>query len=648
MKEKRKFFTLLFTVFLTAGYLPYKAIGQVRDKWNGTVTFTQKTTGSIVKINEKKIDVSIVNSVVNDSVVYKADHSITTAAGTVISKKNCNGKGRGTLHRVDISGGEYYIHIITHTYNCTNISNYGTDNLEEQSDITISGQFFNNNFNVLAGSDTITVPVGDGEVTSITTWFLTRGPLDVELIVTPANYNNWMPIPGTDEQSKGNVMNIDLRVQKRNGQPSSLKVETFELTLSNTSKERGITINMPLSPSANQLPDLRFIPNTIAESNADDQFISITSPDGIKGTAHIASYDGGGWTTLTAIAILEGGLRVEGKLLTPSGPTEILIPKRKPGSIIATPWLTANGNPSDAFDEELSPGNRNNGDGLSAYEEYRGVISMGQHRRLNPQKKELGILTKQSEIGIFSEGFTRYQNASGIIIVLFDKSEIPDNRRINKNASSAHVFDQYVLRVNKGNSNQVDIWGQINHAWGLAYGGSDIPARVTHIVIDVDAILRFYQVYSRSHPNLPYNGGDLVASTTAHEVGHGTNVPHHGITLPNLPGLTVPRDTVPHFRIFLERGTPEITSRPYTINGPVGSPNNHESGNVSCFICYRNKTDWVRKIANNNELHYYKVPELPAGTIFCNDPAGTDINANNRYYGNAIKGNCLSRIKLKD
>ncbi|HWR32514.1 MAG TPA: hypothetical protein VN451_03240, partial [Chitinophagaceae bacterium] len=300
------------------------------------------------------------------------------------------------------------------------------------------------------------------------------------------------------------------------------------------------------------------------------------------------------------------------------------------------------------FDGEVSPVNTNNGDGLSAYEEYRGVMRLREYKRLSAKRKELGILTKESEIGIFSLGFSRFQDQSGILVILFDKSEIHDNRRLNKNTSYGHVFDQYVLRVNKGNTDVVDLYGYPRPAWGSAYGGPDIPARVTRIIVDVDKITSFYRTYSPGRPNLPYTSGDLIASTTAHEIGHGVGLPHHGLPLPHLPGFTVPRDTVPPIRIFFERGSPEITSRPYTIIGSVGSPNNHESGNVSCFMCYRNKNQWMRRIAGNNEQHYYKVPDLPAGSLFCFDKQGTDINANNRYYGNAINGSCLGRIKLKD
>jgi hypothetical protein len=232
---------------------------------------------------------------------------------------------------------------------------------------------------------------------------------------------------------------------------------------------------------------------------------------------------------------------------------------------------------------------------------------------------------------------------------MFRQAEIPENRRMNQNGSSMQVFKQYVLRVQKGNTAEPDFTGYASAAFGVSYG-QDIPARITRTIIDVDRILRYYTRVANLYGagSLPFTGADLVASTTAHEIGHGVNLPHHGLALPHLPGCLVPRDTTPRIRIFDYRGTPEILARPYMINGPVGSPNSHESGNVSCFMGYRNKTYWVRKIAGNNEMHYFKVPWLPAGSMFCESKDGTDINRNNGYYGNAVFGECLGGIKLRD
>ena len=644
--EKSKIVFLL-TSLLTAKFLLFEAKGQASGRWSGTVSEHSIVTGQPNIQAESMVTITYNNNI-GTGAYTKID--VLTIDEKVVGRTSCSGSGTVRFAELSIDNADstYTIQTSVLFYTCTYL-NGGSNSDSGEAYITIAYEPWDGNDKLLKGSKMEVTDVAGGKLKTTTTWNLVKDS-DVELIVTPQDYDNWLPIPGADESTPGpKMMSVTLELKdKKNHQPASEKAKEFRLRLSNTSKERGITINMPLSPAAQQLPDLRFQPQTGAVITEEGQVMTIYCPAGcLTANFKIASYDGGGWTTLAAVAVLQTD-SIKGELLEPGGDENILIPKRKPGSKIATAWFTQNGDPADTFDEETSPGNSNPGDGLSAYEEYRGVMHLRQYKRLSAKKKELGILPKESEIGIFSDGFTRFQYASGIIIILFDKSEIPENRRLNQNSSYAQIFKQFVLRINKGDTDQIDITGQNNRAWGLAYGGPDIPARVTRIVIDVDRIEDYYRRYFRINPNLPFTGGELVANTTAHEIGHGVNLPHHGIALPYLPGLTVPRDTVPLIRIFLERGIPEVTSRPYTIHDPVGSPNNHESGNVFCFMCYHNKTNWVRRIASNNELHYFKVPLLRTGTLFCTDKNGTDINANNQYYGNAIQGSCLSRIKLKD
>jgi len=138
-----------------------------------------------------------------------------------------------------------------------------------------------------------------------------------------------------------------------------------------------------------------------------------------------------------------------------------------------------------------------------------------------------------------------------------------------------------------------------------------------------------------------------VASTTAHEIGHGLSLPHHGKEIPFLPSFNAVNNPPRIFEVDATHSW-EIFDRPYRLDRSIASPGDNQSGNVSCFMCYRNKSNWVRIIDNNNSLIYYRIPWLAAGSLFCTDKKGTGINANNKYFGDAINGECLVNLKLRD
>ncbi len=199
----------------------------------------------------------------------------------------------------------------------------------EELDIIVSERPLDNNPNVLQGSEMRTSDLAaNGKVFTTTTWNLVR-QIDVELIVTPQNYDAWLPVPGKDEVTKGSVMNILLKVQGKNGRPLLQKAKAFELRLSNTSREPGITLNFPLHPGDPQ-PDLRFMIQPGADTSEAGQLIHIPCPGGcITGSAKVGSFDGGGWTTLTAIATLEDDTQIKGNLLVPGGNARNPHPKKR-------------------------------------------------------------------------------------------------------------------------------------------------------------------------------------------------------------------------------------------------------------------------------------------------------------------------------
>ena len=263
---------------------------------------------------------------------------------------SCNNQGKSELD-VGIDDEKRTYGILAHVPGCIGTQTInGVESVypvTDETGIAINNQPLGTNRNVLSGR-TVTTDRPD-DVTTITTiyeWNLRRGPLDVELIITPQDYDNWMPKPGIDgdEWTLGNKMTVLLRLQKRGGGKPAVKAKFFELRLDSTSRQKGTTLNFPLMALEPPDPDLSFQEQEDAVLRGEDQFIRIPVEDGINGYVEIGSFDGGGWSDLTAVAILESGDSIKGNLIRTGGITKIPIPKRNAGSKIATAWLTATGN----------------------------------------------------------------------------------------------------------------------------------------------------------------------------------------------------------------------------------------------------------------------------------------------------------------
>ncbi len=662
----------------------------IERKWSGSMTFVEhyegKTGHSTRTImvsfknalptlfrNDTTSDLNFTDDKGTGTVNYTAESIIE---GKKIGKTDCTGNDYSELHQViiDLEDSIYHIEAVGPACNGETISYLAGDPEPvrkygpERTSISVSDQPLGSNPNFLSGSKTTESDiVGMGRVRSTITWNLWSGPLDAELIVLPDNYDNWMPIAGADELRKGNVIDILLKVQKKNGQPSPLKVGRFEVTLSNTSTEKGITLNMPVDPSADQLPDIRILPARIGESIDDGQFIDFTSTDGKTGMVTLASYDGGGWTTLKAVAVMENGMRIDGMLLRSGGVTEIPIPKRDPSSKIAKAWLIANNNPADTDDKENTPG-VHKGDGLSAYEEYRGVIGYEKKGtniegpkffRLDPKKKEVGVQFKRSNISTFIKGFNLFEGATTVKSILFSEAEIGSDRRMNNNGANAQVYKQYVLKIDTGATSK-NAAGE-NRPVTLDFM---VPRQSELIVINVSWIDEFYPAQVAAVPpgsTMPYTKDELLANTVAHELAHGINVNHHGNRSFTPQGRTAYEDSNPAYHIYDQnfreipisrwRFDAALNKRYYNIEGLTGIriPGNEESGDLNCIMAYTSYYQWSFVLGANGSLHYHMVPLLAPGKILCKSPNATGINIKPQFFGNAGTGiSCESQIKLKD
>lgn len=644
MKEKNIIYLLLFTVLITVSGFLYQAKGQANGLWSGTVTEHSMVVGNPSIKAESMVTINYNNNVGTGT--YSKNDKLTID-GKVVGTTNCTGTDTIGFSELSIDNDEktYTIQTSALKYTCTYLDG-SSDSGEDY--ITIAYEPWDENPRVLKGSKTLEADVAGGKLVTTTTWNLVKQS-DVELIVTPQKYDTWLPIPGRDEQTPGSeMMTVNLELKDRNGRPASEKAKSFELILSNTSKEKGITINMPLTPAAQQLPDLRFQPQQGAVITQDGQLMTIYCPAGCVTTSFkIACFDGGAWTTLTAKAVLETDT-IKGNLLESGGDEEILIPKRNPESKIATAWLNQNGNPGEMDDKESSDQNYYNGDGLTAYEEYRGVISKGRFKRLDPKKKEVGIDIIRPDLSFFSEGIKLFENATKLTAVIFheDLNEIGPDRRLNKNAETNHDYDQYVLRLYKSEIPKEGVMGK-------AYGGPATPAKTFAVVIDYPEIVGihlYWESYARTFnmQPMPFTLKEFTATIIAHELGHGVNCWHHGGSRKG-PIDTARRNSNPAIHIFSNnrREIKEITIRPYTLDKDIGMQGNQQSGDLSCVMVYSPSNEWAYHMSGGDHI-YYMVPVLPIAKSMCNSGSGTSINSTPNYFGNATRGNCLAQVNLRN
>lgn len=514
--------------------------------------------------------------------------------------------------------------------------------------IMIEGMKVGNDPDILIGDSTWGNEEKSGSETFvnefIVSWSLTRGPVDVELIITPEEYEEWLPVPGKSEKDAGSHLLVLLQLKSKTGGKPKLKASSFVLELKNTSKEPGIAVNAPLPSNGEPLFDLAFASSDGQHPTDNGQKLRLESHDGISAVAVINSFDGGAYTTLVASAILQNGKEIQGMLLNSRGTSDVLLPKRSGSSSIATAWLKNNGNPGDRDDNDKSKGNTNNGDGLTAYEEYRGVISQGQHKRLSPQKKEIGVQVSKNEEVIFKEGIDLLQTASGINMITFNEEELPDDRSLNFNSKTGKMFAQHALRLVREDKGE-GVAGYNDPVEVL----SKRPGQSKRVVINIEhhAINYSKQRDSLKKANItmPYTMKENLAMTVAHELGHGINLGHHGEPSQE-PERYIPKNTPTPFQVFNYFGKEDEC--PCEITGLVGTKQNEESGDLSCVMAYVNYYAWVHYRDSDGSLVYRQVPTLPVGKKLCSSNTGTGINAGGNFFADAPDGNCLSRIIVRD
>lgn len=646
-----------------------------RQEWSGTITYLSRTTVNISGqynqdrykenelLNEHRMEAVFENGkgmgrqstnskgrrlvrerISNDNILEETTLEKLSTMGTGISELSINFNEAANTYSIEATIPEA-VGTRDVIYSCKGCLGASSPVNEAYTDeatmIIVDDQKPGKDPNILIGEirEETTRDEGTTYLTHIQ-WSFVRGPVDVELIVTPAGYDQWLPIPGKSETEPGNNIIVNLKVQGRDGKKPRYKAMAFELELSGTSKEPGITLNAPVEIKTPASFDMSFAGEEVSNNG---QSLRISSGDGINGVAQINAFDGGAYSTLAVTAILEGGIRIQGHLMKPVGPTEIFIPKRRSGSLIGQSWALQNKNPDDTVDKELIAGNTYEGDGLTAYEEYRGVISEGKFKRLSAQRKELGVSVKKGDRALFENGIALLEKAAGIDIIRLSEDELHADRQINRNSQTGHVCNQHALILER-EDNDIKRTG-----YNDPVAGSDkTPKDSKRAVINV----RYHEIYfndqdlalKKANLSMPFTAEQNLATTIAHELAHGISINHHG-NRSKEPEKYVSENTPATFHVYDYFG--DKAKCPCAIEGDIGIRGNDASGDQSCIMAYTNFYTWAHH-RDQGVLVYQRVSVQPVGSKLCTSDKGTGINADGKFFGDATTGNCMSRIRIRD
>lgn len=289
-------------------------------------------------------------------------------------------------------------------------------------------------------------------------------------------------------------------------------------------------------------------------------------------------------------------------------------------------------------DDEAIPNPTMPGDGLTVFEEYRSVFSRGEFltQRLDPLRMEVYVHDYSHRYDGELEEIRQRYDAQGLKLVQLKDCELK-HELVNWQVTEHRGGGQFVIVLMESGENQMkQVLADADIAWERIGGiaNREAPPRqfTNTAIIDREqnaTATKLLEAFGKAH--LP---SDQVIGTIAHELGHVMGIRHHGDT--------------------------DFWAQVDGEERAVATPNGQRSGDTSCFMRYRGADkffEYEGSFPNTAqflaEQGWTDLPDYPAedgaqiGHRYCTGPAGTGINVDGQWSGDAKVGGCLYQINLR-
>ncbi len=461
------------------------------------------------------------------------------------------------------------------------------------------------------------------------------GPVGILLM---RDSDRWIP-----KYAKSTWMNAELYQKRNNVWVRTEEKRIIHIRFVERSRQKGVCLNKDIQPGPQNSPDLYFPADKNDTSTCDESEVKAhlykhcqTNEPKSYNLFTVTSEDFGSWSLLEAYCDecvpLKRPLDWNGidNIAVEANVAKrehmVKLPKDDNHNQIADGWypdeLHKPGSDDDKEDDPV--GNGVKGDGLSAYEEYRGFYVKDEHTRTSLEKKDFFVHNRDNlPMGKFRASELRVHQVNG--------SELAGAKGtvINFNFGHSHLHDQNGVKLVVDNN--ISAMGRAVHTRGIS--GLGPPKNVVEVKVN------------RSRSDSEYD----LAETTAHELAHSVKIEHHG------PRGKTERILVTHvadlrgWPSYRYRGGISVEAKKlcgYDLPARIwfGEKHSVTSGMASCNMRYY---PWGTAFMERNLRITCAKPYAASGD-FCDSPNGTGYNAGGRAASNATKGNCKSQLQVND